>query len=1035
MRRFGRSLTRGKRNPACAAALLIFSFILLWGCQEPRFEVGDEVGVPPLPPSDAVVGSFDKVTKSDLTGDTYQLKDLPSGSGQPVGIFFDGKYRLFFHYFDASTGLPSVKMGTLRPASPYISTGDDGIAATSAVGGDIQGTDKAVGRKPSGDYNYMTNTGIPPGRGEPNRPGIRPGSDGKIQTQCIFDDNTRHPTFKERYSNEWDEAVPVSLKDGIYSGVDGVMQSGLGGDDVQLIYASETFNPDDPDLMKTPAGSVVIVRPNEPGAALETIPGGGYDVQEVAPGNTTAGTSTVVVSAGADGVLQTCPLGDDYAVLSTQTIHAGKNKRADSIVADDRIATVDINGVPTSVIIDGGNGIAESGIGRDDVQRIPVGQGEPHTVAIIAARDPNTGVERVLNTAVAAGKSCGDIIAGDDKVICPGKGDLAGNQPFNPDDKNTVVDPDGNGLVENYANVDDGEYFSWENTNITLPAVGGVVPMPPVPGGAVPSLGLNVPFNIQTYMPGYRFPDPAPLPGFTPNYYTFDIKKGGPDGLVAFVSNGYEIYRLTSSDGTNWMLNPGTPVLSPGNNGRPSDPVVLSGHNGICETAAEGDDRQNIAVGKGKPNTIAIFAGKDGVLQSQAGGDDKVDGMFIRTGPDGIRDSLLAGDDWAIIPYGQGRPDTACVLAGDNGVRDTTDASLTNDDRAPFLDVDSDSTASPSSIRAEAGEPEVSENGSGGFDAFAVTHPSIFKQGDVWYMFYTGWGALSELEPKRPTRVALEQFGPCRRPGLDRMMDNGNLSSDLNKDNTPGVVVAPRIGIAVSTDAGKTWNKAPAPILGIGNTCADALDISLLGGLLGEGIAGMLPPFLVSEMAFDYSGAYGARVRSDIAADGEPIYSMVYGGLHFAMNYPSPETLAAITAMTPLATTGLEPYVGLNKTGLGIARSFSLTDGWTKLKDNNPIFSSGMFYSPVGETPPSVSKYGDGYEGYFGEISSGVVDASGDESAFIGYSQRYGTVYSLCMTGEGASAPERAVAGLLLLLLPAIILLARKAFVKVRNRG
>ncbi len=1024
MRRFGRSSVWGKRNAACAAVLIVFSFILLWGCQEPRFKVGDPVGVPPLPPSDIIIGTFDKAKKSDLTDTVYQLKDLPGGSGQPIGISFDGDFRLFFHHMDFGAG-PSVKMGTVQPASPYISTGDDGIAATSAMGGDIQGEVVSVGAKPGAtSYNYKSRIGIPAGMGEPNRQGVRPGSDGKIQTQCIFDDNTRYPKRDEiRVGSKFpdlldpDEGIiPISLKDGIYSGVDGIMQSGLAGDDVQRYYAGETFNP---------AGTVVIVSPGAD-EALETIPGGGDDVQSFAPGSSLAGaTDRIIVEPGGDGVLQTCPLNDDYVKTGEQVIRAGGNKRADSIVADDTIATVDLGAGPVSVIIDGGNGIAESGIGRNDKQIIPVGQGKPDTVAIIASRDPGTGAVRQLNTTPNNSDPTGD-----DEIIDPGKGNLAGDYALHPDNKNTVVDPDGNEIVENYATVDDGEYFSWEGTNLNFANV-----PPPPPGGIItkPPIGLNVPLNIQTYMPSYR--GDAPIKGFTPNYYTFDIIKRGSSELVAYVSNGFEIYRFESNDGTTWSLNPGTPVLSPGGNGRATDPVILAGYDGICESTVLGDDVRNrkIDKGKAKPDSIAIFSGRDAVVQSQPGGDDWVDGMFIRTGPNGIRESLPAGDDWEVLPFGQGQPDTACILAGPDGERAS---SITGDDRPPFLDVDSDSTASASPIYADyadSGEPAVSVGLSGGFDAFAVTHPFIFRKDGKFYMLYTGFGALSEPEARRPSEEARRLFGPCQRPGLDRMMDNAAPNSVCNADNTPGVVVAPRIGVAVSND-GITWKKKKAPVIGLGNTCAELFDLSLLASL-GIDIEDLLgvKPFLVASMAFDYSGAFGARVRSDIAADGDPVYSMIYGGLHFTRPFES-GLLGDLRALAP-APNGRERYAGLNKTGLGLARSFSITSGWQKLKDNNPIFSGGMFYSSTSEQPASILQVGEGYTGFFGAFSTGTLDNLGDEELYIGYSYRYGTVYSLCMTGQGqgAGVPQRAVAGLLLLLLPAIILLARKVFVRVRN--
>ncbi len=51
---------------------------------------------------------------------------------------------------------------------------------------------------------------------------------------------------------------------------------------------------------------------------------------------------------------------------------------------------------------------------------------------------------------------------------------------------------------------------------------------------------------------------------------------------------------------------------------------ILSGANGICNTAAAAGDTQNIALGKGQANAICVSPGADQTLQTGVGGDDVI---------------------------------------------------------------------------------------------------------------------------------------------------------------------------------------------------------------------------------------------------------------------------------------------------------------------------------------------------------------------------------------------------------------------------
>lgn len=114
-----------------------------------------------------------------------------------------------------------------------------------------------------------------------------------------------------------------------------------------------------------------------------------------------------------------------------------------------------------------------------------------------------------------------------------------------------------------------------------------------------------------------------------------------------------------------------------------SEIVVDTGPNGICETAAGGDDVQAAAVGLGTPGEDAIRCGSDEIVSTVAVGDDTqlvpLNGecnrnqVVIDTGLDGIANTTAAGDDGALVPVGTAPANTGCVLTGANGVADTAD--------------------------------------------------------------------------------------------------------------------------------------------------------------------------------------------------------------------------------------------------------------------------------------------------------------------------------------------------------------------------
>ncbi|PXA04641.1 hypothetical protein DDZ13_05570 [Coraliomargarita sinensis] len=86
---------------------------------------------------------------------------------------------------------------------------------------------------------------------------------------------------------------------------------------------------------------------------------------------------------------------------------------------------------------------------------------------------------------------------------------------------------------------------------------------------------------------------------------------------------------------------------------------ISSGPNGICETTVAGDDEQAIEVGSGRPNTRAVEVVPAKFQKDQLKGDDIIRGRswgnYLLTGPDGIVQTELDMNDFLpVVPLGFG---------------------------------------------------------------------------------------------------------------------------------------------------------------------------------------------------------------------------------------------------------------------------------------------------------------------------------------------------------------------------------------------
>ena len=102
---------------------------------------------------------------------------------------------------------------------------------------------------------------------------------------------------------------------------------------------------------------------------------------------------------------------------------------------------------------------------------------------------------------------------------------------------------------------------------------------------------------------------------------------------------------------------------------------VITGKNGICETAAQGDDIQRIPLMQGEQYSECVAAGLNRVLDTVAAGDDYISGSTIYTDDgtgDGICESTAVSDDFQVIEPGNGKGYAVAVESGSNQYLETT---------------------------------------------------------------------------------------------------------------------------------------------------------------------------------------------------------------------------------------------------------------------------------------------------------------------------------------------------------------------------
>ena len=235
-------------------------------------------------------------------------------------------------YFDTweDTG---AQYSNVAAALAWLSTGDDGVADTAAAGDDLQV--------------------IPVGQGKPDTVAIAPGADDILNTAAGVGDDQRVQTTIEG----------VGYIYVITTGANGICETTAHGADVQEIPLTQG----EPHTV-----AVQVVRAD--GTEAGTVVNDDKAVFDWAPGN--------YITTGWDGVCETNAAGDDeQAIVITQgepytfCVESGPNGILDTAVdvADSLLS---------GKISTGSDGICDSTAVGDDIQLIPVGQGQPHGLAV-----------------------------------------------------------------------------------------------------------------------------------------------------------------------------------------------------------------------------------------------------------------------------------------------------------------------------------------------------------------------------------------------------------------------------------------------------------------------------------------------------------------------------------------------------------------------------------------------------------------------------------------------------------------------------
>lgn len=348
---------------------------------------------------------------------------------------------------------------------------------------------------------------------------------------------------------------------------------------------------------------------------------------------------------------------------------------------------------------------------------------------------------------------------------------------------------------------------------------------------------------------------------------------------------------------------------------------MSTGENGINQSCPSASDQVMIPYHQGLPDVPVIVRG-GGIWDNYPLADELFywgDGVYkIGTGDDGIANSYRMGDDRLEVFMGTGKPDYPCVISGD-GEADTM---------------------------AVGNDVQLYQPGEyTGFDAFATVGPEALVRGNSIYLYYTavGWEKLGEMF--RDGAGALGSKGECDRAGLDYMWGRRGRVSDFDGtsydwwlkevlfreliDNSPGVMIAPRIGLATASMSclrnpasyGLTqfecWDFSNRPVVDVGNRCAGDLefpiDLDLSIGLIPD---------------INWSGLYSPEIKVTDSPDGEgDLYIMFYSGLSEGSKEVTDEN---------------QGYQLESRSQVGVARSL---DGrnWQLIRDLNPPVIAAPF--------------------------------------------------------------------------------------------
>jgi hypothetical protein len=373
--------------------------------------------------------------------------------------------------------------------------------------------------------------------------------------------------------------------------------------------------------------------------------------------------------------------------------------------------------------------------------------------------------------------------------------------------------------------------------------------------------------------------------------------------------------------------------------------AVTTGANGINQSCASEHDSRVIRRFRGKPNQTIILPGVNTTLDTLALRDEKnylelendEDVSRIDTGPDGVANTFVIGDDKVEIYLGTARPDMPCILAGPDGMADTLVQGNTVNDTQLY----------------KVGEKT-------GFDTYVLATPEVVRDGHKLYLYYTGLGWMNEPEMRRPDGGSYNKKGECHRPGLDGFWGDNSYEYSFNKpkektaftgskersfftndvpaednpdfwfslDNRQGVLLTSRIGVAIadvdcidqayrnSSSPEGCWTRCNSPAIDVGFQCSKASE-SLIPGL-GDLLPG------INRNCFNYSGSYSPDVWIEYEeSDDQPIFHMMLTG------FDSEPESKDVTAQDK------------DNAQVGLARSL---DGvhWDLAYGLNPVINTGL---------------------------------------------------------------------------------------------